>query len=473
MSVVNILLHATVSEDATFGTLDVTDFYLGNDMPSPEFIIIHTSLFTPAVLTRLGVDPFIQLDKHGKPFFYARCDKTIPGFKQAGFHANQQVTSPLLAHGYYQLQPSLFTHTIDPIYFALCVDDYGIKYSDISHFHRLVNALSTKYHVKAHPIADTFLGLTIVHDRIARTITTSMPNYVANMLKRYRPDGVKLASSPSIYVPPIYGSTDPQLPTIDHSAPASPAAAAELQKVIGSALYYARANDVTILQAVTTLSSLQSKPTASVIASQERLLGYLAKNPSHHRVIRASKMLLTIHSDASYLSLPDSGSKAGGYHTLGDHSPHFINAPIECLSSRIPVKVGSAAEAELAGAYANAQLGVPERDTLKNIGYPQPPTPIFCDNECTIGLTTQTVTPKKSKSMDQRFNWIRERVSLLEFTIPYIPSLQNWADFFTKPLPIWHHLEMVPIFVTSTPNSSPSSSPIQSSPETTRGDFLP
>ena len=448
---VNILLHATCSEDASFGTLDVTDFYLGNDMPSPEFIIIHTSLFSPAVLTQLNITPFIQTDKHGKSFFYCRVDKTMYGFRQAGFHANQQVTALLLAHGYYQLQPCLFTHTIDPIYFALIVDDYGIKYKHISHFHRLVNALSTKYHVKAHPIADTFLGLTIEHDRVARTITTSMPNYVPNMLKRYRPNGVKLASSPSIYIPPTYGSKAPQLPTVDSSKPASAADATELQQIIGSALYYARANDTTILESVTTLSSLQSTPTASVLASQERLLGYLAKNPRHCRVIRPSKMLLQIHSDASYLSLPNSGSKAGGYHTLGDHTPTFRNSAIECISTRIPVNVGSAAEAELAGAHANAQLGVPERMTLKNIGYPQPPTPIFADNECAIGLSLQTVIPKKSKSMDQRFNWIRERMSLLEFTIPWIPSLENYADFFTKSLPVWRHTEMIPLFVCTRP----------------------
>ena len=444
---VNILLHATCSEDASFGTLDVTDFYLGNDMPSPEFIIIHTSLFSPATIAKLNITPFIQHDKHGKPFFYARCDKTMYGFKQAGFHANQQVTTLLLAHGYYQLQPCLFTHTLDPIFFALIADDYGIKHHDIAHYHRLVNALSTKCHVKAHPIATTFLGLTIDHDRTARTITTSMPDYVPKMLRRYRPDGVKHASSPSMYVPPVYGSTAPQLPTTDLSAPASPAEAAELQQIIGSALYYARAMDTTILEVVTTLSSLQATPTASVMASTERLLGYLAKFPNHCRVIRPSSMLLTIHSDASYLSLPNSGSKAGGFHTLGDHSPHFINSAIDCIASRIPVNVGSAAEAELAATYANAQLACPERTTLKNIGYPQPPTPLFCDNECTIGLSTQTVVPKKSKSMDQRFNWIRERVSLLEFTLPFVRSLGNWADFFTKPLPVWRHTEMVPIFV--------------------------
>jgi hypothetical protein len=395
MSVVNVLLHATFSEDASFGTLDVTDFYLGDDVSSPEFLIIHASLFPPAVLTRLGITPFIQKVEQGKPFSHARCDKTIPGFQQAGFHANQQATALLLAHGYYQLQPCLFTHTIDPIYFALVVDDCGIKCRDIAHFHRLVSVLSTKCHVKAHPVADTFLGQTTVHDRIARAITTSMPTHVPNVPKRHRPDGVKHAASPSIYVPPMRGSTAPQLPTTGSSAPASPAEAAELQKIVGSALHHSRASDVTALEAATTLSSLQSKPTASVLASQERLLGYLAKFPNHRRVVRPSSMLLQIHSDASYLPLPNSGSKAGGFHTLGDHTPHFINSSIDCIATRIPVKVYSAAEAELASARANAQLPVPERLTPKNIGYLQPPTPTFCDNERAIGLSTQTATPKK------------------------------------------------------------------------------
>ena len=126
--------------------------------------------------------------------------------------------------------------------------------------------------------------------------------------------------------------------------------------------------------------------------------------------------------------------------------PHFINASIDCIATRAYVSVGSAAEAELASVHANAQLAVPERLALKNIGYPQPPAPMFCDNERAIGLSTQTVMPKKSKSMDRRFNWIRERVSLLEFTMPRIKSLDNWADFFTKPLPVWRHSEMVPVF---------------------------
>jgi hypothetical protein len=41
----------------------------------------------------------------------------------------------------------------------------------------------------------------------------------------------------------------------------------------------------------------------------------------------------------------------------------------------------------------------------------QPPTPIFCDNECTIGLAHDVVRKKQSKSVDLRWDWLRDHVA--------------------------------------------------------------
>jgi hypothetical protein len=62
------VLHATASEDACFGTIDLTDFYLGSPMPSPEFIIMHTALFSDQLLVDLNMTPHLQKDKSGKDF---------------------------------------------------------------------------------------------------------------------------------------------------------------------------------------------------------------------------------------------------------------------------------------------------------------------------------------------------------------------------------------------------------------------
>ena len=453
---VKCTLHAVVSENASFGTVDITDFYLGSPMPSPEFLKLPTSDYHPDLLDDLGITPFIQLDRTGKPVFYAQVNKTIPGFPQAGFHANNQLVAHLQQHGYLQTStPSLFRHITDNIAFCLVVDDFGIKYSNIADFHKLVDCLALLYHVKATPNATSFLGLTLDYDTGIRALTLSMPEYIPALLQLHRPLGVRLASSPSIYIPPKYdGSSAPQMTPEDTSPPASAAQKKELQEVIGSLLYYARILDHSLLPTVTYLACFQASPTLATMAAMERLLGYCAKRPNATQVIRPSPMLLKIFSDASYLNRPKSGSTIGGLHTLSDHDPANLNASVHAESSRIPVVVASAGEAELASAFGNAKIGHDERTILRNLGYPQPPTPIFCDNECTIGLAHDVVRKKQSKSMDLRWDWLRDRVAQNMFILPYIRSLLNPADFFTKALPVYRHNELAPLYVSYPPSPS-------------------
>jgi hypothetical protein len=207
---------------------------------------------------------------------------TIPGFPQAGFHANQQLVSHLAQHGYYQTStPSLFRHYVSSeIAFCLVVDDFGVKYRCIDDFHRLVVALPYYTMLRPNLVATTFLGLTLTHNRLARTMTLSMPEYITALLQLHRPHGVRPASSSSVYVPPQYGSSAPQMPPQDDSAPASSSQQKELREVIGSLMYYARILDHTLLPAVTYLACFQAAPTLDTMAAMERLLGYCAKHPN-------------------------------------------------------------------------------------------------------------------------------------------------------------------------------------------------
>ncbi len=66
------------------------------------------------------------------------------------------------------------------------------------------------------------------------------------------------------------------------------------------------------------------------------------------------------------------------------------------------------------------------------MGHPQPPTPIFCDNEVAIGLATDSINLKMSKLLDMRFHWLRDRVKQHQFRIVFVPGAINIADFFHK-----------------------------------------
>ena len=447
---VKLMFNAVVSEaESRFGTLDLTDYYLGSDLPHPESIKIFVATFPPALLADLGLTPYIKTDSKGRPYIFFDIVKTMYGLPQAGLLSQLQLVSLLYEYGYHQTStPMLFRHESRDVTFCLVVDDFGVKYSKVADLEHLVDCLSQLYHVKSHPTGTNYLGFTVAHDRTARTITLSYPGYIAKLLAQVRPNGVKPAKSPALYTPPSYGSSAPQLSPVDNSSPASAAEAKDLQIIVGSLLYYARAVDASILPAVCALASRQSQPTAATMIAAERLLGYASSHPNNCLVIHASSMLLRIHSDASYLSRPKSGSVAGGFHYLGNPDHNSLNAPVLCHSTLIPVVVGAVSEAEYAAAYANAQIGVDERQILANLGYPQPLTPIFCDNECAVGLANGTVRPKKSKSIDMRFDWIRDRVRQLQFDVRFIPGKLNLSDFFTKALPVHEHVRLAPTYVT-------------------------
>ena len=72
---------------------------------------------------------------------------------------------------------------------------------------------------------------------------------------------------------------------------------------------------------------------------------------------------------------------------------------------------------------------------LVELGYPQQPTTISVDNTVALGLAADTINAKRSKSMDVRFFWLRDRVRQLQFSMQHLRGRWNISDFFTKPLP--------------------------------------
>ncbi len=144
-------------------------------------------------------------------------------------------------------------------------------------------------------------------------------------------------------------------------------------------------------------------------------------------------MQLQIQSDASYLCRTKARSVLGKLQYLG--SAEQINGPFNCTSKVISCVVTSAAEAELGAAFQNAQKGAQFRNTLTELGYPQPTATIFVDNTVAEGLATDTINAKRSKSTDVRFFWLRDRIKKLQCFIRHIKGKWNISDFFTKPLP--------------------------------------
>ena len=165
-------------------------------------------------------------------------------------------------------------------------------------------------------------------------------------------------------------------------------------------------------------------------------------------------MVLHIQSDASYLSRPNARSVAGAIFYLGNlNQPTHINRSVNTLSTIIPAVVASVAEAEYAALFLAGQEGVWLRHILHSLGYPQQATTILCDNKCAEGIALDTIKPKRTKSIDMRFHWIRDRIQQKQFIVTWRKGADNLADFFTNPLPVNIHQSLMPLLVHIPPAS--------------------
>jgi hypothetical protein len=162
-------------------------------------------------------------------------------------------------------------------------------------------------------------------------------------------------------------------------------------------------------------------------------------------------MALHVHSDASYLSEKKARSRAGGIFFLSDKltppdkaplpdaTPPPNNGAIHVHSSIMSSVLSSATEAEIGALFFNGKEAAMLRNTLRDMGHPQTATPIQTDNACAAGIANDTVKQRRSKAMDMRFYWIRDRVRQGHFLIHWRKGTDNLADYFTKHHSPSHH----------------------------------
>jgi predicted transposase YdaD len=64
------------------------------------------------------------------------------------------------------------------------------------------------------------------------------------------------------------------------------------------------------------------------------------------------------------------------------------------------------------------------------------------DNSTATGIANHSIKQKRSKAIDMRFYWIRDRVQQGQFHIFWKRGIHNQADYFTKHHPAAHHQDI-------------------------------
>ena len=91
-----------------------------------------------------------------------------------------------------------------------------------------------------------------------------------------------------------------------------------------------------------------------------------------------------------------------------------------------------ATEAELAALYIMTREAVYIRIILDEMGHKQPQTPMQNGNAMADAVINGKVQPKRAKTMDMQFHWLRDRECQQQFRICWQPGKLNYADYWTK-----------------------------------------
>jgi hypothetical protein len=448
MLVAKLLFNSVISTPkARFMTIDISNFYLMTPLKRPEFIRIKLSDIPQEIINKYKLRDMAAEDG----LVYIEANKGMYGLPQSGLLANELLEKRLNKHGYRQskLVPGLWKHDTRHIQFTLVVDDFGVKYTDKADVEHLQRVLEEHYKITTDWSGNRYIGITLDWDYKRRQVHLSMPGYIAAALQQFQHKLRHRQSSPFQATPIQYGAKTQYATTASTATPVDAKTKKFIQQVCGKFLFLGRAVDSTLLCPISAIASQSSAPTEDTLEQTAQLLDYLATQEEAVLTYTASEMTLAVHSDASYLSEPKARSRAGGHFFLSNNAtipPN--NGAVLNIAHIIKHVMTSATEAELAALYIMAREAVYIRIILEEMGHKQPPTPLQTDNSMAEAVINGKITPKRTKAMDMRFHWLRDRECQEQFRIYWRPGKLNYADYWTKHHPAKHHQNIRNEFLT-------------------------
>ena len=194
---------------------------------------------------------------------------------------------------------------------------------------------------------------------------------------------------------------------------------------------------------LSTIAHEQTKAIKNTNLSVNQMLDYCATHPNAKICFRALDMVLNIHSDTSYLNASEAWRHIGGHYFLGwiphDNIPIKLNGTIHVINTILKFVAASAAKAKLGALFVNAKEGHVIRLILQELGHPQSPTQIHCDNSTAAGIANNTVKCQRSRSMEMQYFWIIDQVASKQFDVKWHHVLKNLGDYHTKHHTLSHH----------------------------------
>ena len=265
-----------------------------------------------------------------------------------------------------------------------------------------------------------FLAMRIL--RSEDKITVDQEKYIENLLEQFNMTNCKPKATPGEINSKLVKNNGEHL-LVDTKL---------YRSLVGSLLYIGKQTRPDILNVVNQLSRFFKKPDNTHWKAAKDVLRYL-KGTINLRLtfIKNSSMKLVGDADADWSGDFDNRKSTAGYYFKFQGNGAAISWGVKKQST----VALSSTEAEYQAMPAAVQKAIYLRSLMKDFGYPmKEPTQIGEDNQSCMKMCHNPVMHKRSKHIDTKLHFIRERVENGEVGISYIPTDSMTADILTKSL---------------------------------------
>ena len=213
------------------------------------------------------------------------------------------------------------------------------------------------------------------------------------------------------------------------------------RSIIGGLSHLARRARPDIQFATFYLSRYQNDPGTSHFSAAKRILRYLQQTKNKETRGDKDKPVLQIFVDADHAGDPDKQKSTTGYTVLMHGVPIITKSRIQRMTAK------SSTNAELIALTDATEEAIWLKNILLDFNISVTPT-ILCDSQPAIDTIKNNKLVKGNKHIARRYHFVKGYVTSGDIKIEYVPTEENLADIYTKPLDQNKHKYFIEQFLT-------------------------
>lgn len=404
MSTIRILLSIAANENLTLRQFDVSTAFLYGTVKEEIFMR----------------QPEGYNDGSGR---VCKLKRSLYGLKQAPKCWNECIHDFLMESGFIRSEADPCVYVRErgqkKILLALYVDDGLLAASDEKEADDFIeNELKRRFKITTKA-PSYFLGLEIEQNKYC-TIKVHQTAYTTKLLEKFGMSNCKPVGTPIIKSGK--GDEEPESPDQLEDFP--------YRQAVGSLSYLMVGTRPDIAYAVGVVSRNLDKPTKNNIQQVKRIFRYLKGTIDTGLEYKRGEKRLICYSDADHGGDEASGCSTSGIVCL------YAGTAISWRSSKQSMVSLSSTEAEIVAASEASREMVWLRRLFQDLKT-KLDTPTLCiDNESAIKLAYNPPYEqhRKTKHIKLKHFYVRQCVSEKDITIEQVPTAEQLADIFTKPV---------------------------------------